>query len=140
MIRTIPALLALLMIGCQTTPDNSQRIASAVKVAAYVGTAAYLADHPDKRVDFERAHYELEFIERTEVIDFATVLAIVNRLPVKELKSDDARLIITGATILLADYAGQLRLDQLEQLRPIVKAMKDGIALGLGDPPSTLKQ
>lgn len=141
MIRNTIALLALtLAVGCQTTPDGSQRIATTVKTAAYVGTSLYLSDHPEARVEFERANYELEQIERMEVIDFATILAIVNRLPVKELKSDDARIIITGATIILADFAGQLRLDQMEQLRPIVKALREGIALGLGDRPSELNR
>lgn len=141
MIQNTIALLALtLMVGCQTSPDGSHGIATTVKTAAYVGTSLYLTDHPDARVEFERAAYELEQVERAEVIDFPTILAIVNRLPVKELKSDEARIIITGATIILADYAGQLRLDQMEQLRPIARALKEGIALGLGERPSEIQQ
>jgi len=64
-------------------------------------------------------------------VDLATLLAIVNQLPVKELKSSTAKIIITSATILLEDYAGSLPADRLAELRPLVSAIRQGLDLGL---------
>jgi hypothetical protein len=125
------ATTAMLATGCASIGRNSSLVTS-VKVAAYTGTAVGLADHPEWRRGFEEAHADLALIEQAEVIDFVFVLAVVQRLPVKELKSDKAAILITAATILLSDYGGSLPLDRLEELRPVVKAMREGIGLGLG--------
>lgn len=138
--RTAPILIlaASLAIGCQTSPTGERDIAPAIKTAAYIGTAYALADHPEWRTGFTEAATDLALIEQMDAIDFAMVLAIVHRLPVKELRSSKAAILITSATILLSDYGGSLPLDQLDKIRPVVKAMREGIELGLGSPPAML--
>lgn len=123
-------LCALIAAGCQTTNDN-RNVASAVKTAAFVGTSMALLEHPEWRSHFEQARGDLALVEQMEAIDFTMVLAIVHRLPVKELRSPEAALIITGAAIILADYGGEIPLDQIEQARPVIVALRQGIELGL---------
>jgi hypothetical protein len=120
--------------GCATfgDPGTSQRLASAAKVAAYVGTVEYLRAHPETRPAFELARDTLKTIEASEHVDLATLLAVVNQLPIKELKSERATLIVTSATILITDFAGTLPVDRLDELKPVASAIRQGIDLGLG--------
>lgn len=125
----------LLFAGCANVPAN-QRIATLSKVAAYDGTYLYLKDHPAARPAFLQAVSELEALEAEPVINVTTLLGIVGRLPVKELHSEAATLIIGSTTLVLSDYVTDLPVEQLENIRPIIKAIKDGIKLGLGPTPS----
>jgi len=53
------------------------------------------------------------------------------QLPVGELKSPQATIAITGATMILSDYAGQLNLEQINKLKPVVTSIRQGIDLAL---------
>ena len=121
--------------GCKTTNQTTQqRVITAAKLAAYVGTAEYVLQHPDSKPKFVLAANQLTVIAAQDHVDLVALLAIVNQLPVKELKSDQARIIITVSTLLLSDYAGSLPVDKLDNLKPVAKAIADGINLGLGTP------
>lgn len=134
----ILAVVALMAVGCQTGPQGQRDLAPTVKTAAYIGTAYSLAEHPEWRPGFVEARNDLALVEQVETIDFALVLAIVHRLPIKEIQNSKAAILVTGAIILLSDYGASLPPDQMEKVRPIVKAMREGIELGLGTPPPTL--
>lgn len=136
---TAPVVVLPLLSGCASLNDglsssNAQRIQTSVKLAAYLGTSAYLTKNPQTRPAFVIARDELVALSTADNIDAVTLLAIVNRLPIKELNGDQSKIIITAATIILSDFAGQLQLDQLKQLQPIAAAMAEGITLGLGTP------
>lgn len=125
-------LLALaLFTGCSTTTDN-QRLASAVKMAAYIGTSEYLLAHPESRPKFEAAERELFAMAGGESLDAVSLLAIAQRLPVKELKSERAAIYVTAAAVLISDYGATIPADQLGELKPIATAMGQGIQLALG--------
>lgn len=146
--QLLPTLtLSLLLLsgsGCSTFFNGggpgsggptATNLAPAIKVAVLVGSTYALREHPEWRPHFEAAAQELAIIETAPQIDFTTVLAIITRLPVRELQSDDARLAIIGATILLSTYGEQaISLDQLQELRPIVTALRSGIELALDHP------
>lgn len=121
--------LLLLPIGCATT-DNSQSLESLTHVAAYVGTAEALREHPDWRDEFEQASAELALLEQGP-IDIIALVEIVQRLPVKELRSDRAVLYISAATILLSDHLNSIPIERLENIRPIISALRRGIDRGL---------
>lgn len=123
-----------LLVGCTTSQIQSQlpRIQTAAKLAAYVGTTEYLRVHPEQRPAFVLAEQALTQIETSPTVDLPTLLAVVNSLPVKELKSDRAQMIITSATLLLSDYAGSLPLEQLNSLKPVATSIREGIELALG--------
>lgn len=139
--KSLTALLLatlLLFTGCATTPvATAKRIQSAAKVAAYVGTWEFIHQKPEARAAFQTAHDELVFLESQETIDLVTLLAIVHRLPVKELKSPQAQLIIGASMLLLSDYAGSLPVGDMATLKPLVSAIREGIALGLAAAPTT---
>jgi hypothetical protein len=122
-----------LFTGCATTPGGDRDYTPAVKQAAYLGTFFVLREHPEWREKFEAAANQLEAIAAAERLDFSLVLAIVGTLPVTELKSDDAKIIITSAQLLLADYGGgpAVSLEHSAQTRAIVGALATGIRAGL---------
>lgn len=138
--KSVPllALMVVLATGCATTPTGERDIAPTIKTAAYMGTAYALLERPHWRKGFEEAVIDLNLAEQGKTIDLVTVLAIVQRLPVKELQNSKAVILFTGAIILLNDYGVSLPPDQVDKLRPVVKAMREGIELGLGPKPATL--
>ena len=123
------------LTGCAvfdgTNSTTTQRVASGCKIAVYVGTAEYLAKHPEAAPQFAAAANALFVLENSDTLDAATLLAVVNQLPIKQLDSPRAQIIITAATIVLTDYAGSLPVDQIGNLKPIAKALREGIELGL---------
>ena len=128
-------LTPLTFTGCATvkpgTTQTAARLHGVIKLAAYVGTTESLRQHPEWRSGFELALVELKRIETVEKIDFTTILAIVNRLPVKELRSERATMFITSGTILLHEQLQSIDLEKAEDLRGTVKALREGIELGL---------
>jgi len=109
----------------------------AIKTAAYVGSFYALREHPEWRSGFETALAELKVLENSDTLDWVSLMAIVNRLPVDELKSDDATVIITAGTMLLSQYGeGVLDVDSLEKIKPVAAALREGIELALIPPPA----
>jgi len=111
-----------------------QRVVSGTKIAAYVATSEYLRANPTKAAAFTTVAQSLYVLETSETLDAATLLAVVNQLPIKQLKSERAQMLITAATLVLSDYAGSIPVDQLENLKPIAKAMREGIELAIPKP------
>jgi hypothetical protein len=126
-----------LSTGCASTGGRVggttvQDFTPAIKTAAFGGAWYALKEHPEWRIGFETAVADLKILETADKIDFATLMAIAMRLPVDELKSEEAQLAITGATILLSGYGGKLvELDKLENVRPVATALREGIELAL---------
>jgi hypothetical protein len=102
-----------------------------LKQVTFEGTQLVIAEHPEWREHFLTAADELNVVANSPTIDLNTVLEIVNRLPVKELKSRDARLAISGARLLLVFVGVEIPVDKAEKLRPVVIALRDGIQDGL---------
>jgi hypothetical protein len=120
------------LTGCASmSPQTKSRVQTGATLAAYVGTTEVLRAHPEYRIGFEVAVSELKALETGDV-DAIKLMEIVNRLPVKELKSDRAQMIITAATIVLNDEVGSTPLEKLNDLKPVVAAIRQGIERGLG--------
>jgi len=134
LISTI-GLLAMLaaFTGCHTlTPADSARIASISKQAATIGTTEILKSHPEWRPQFQEAADELHALAISPTIGVSGLLAIAQRLPVKELKSDTARLSFEGATLLISAIdVPELSAERVAQLQPIAQAIADGIIAGM---------
>lgn len=128
------------LTGCAILSGENQtqlqRVITGTKVASYVATTEYLRANPTKADRFAQVAQSLWVLETSETLDAATLLAVVNQLPIKELKSDRAQMIVTAATLVLSDYAGSIPVDQLANLKPIAKAMREGIELALPKPAS----
>lgn len=146
--KLIPKLLAAALVtitltiaivsftGCalvSPTPNDGTQPNALIKIAAKDGTWLYLKKHPEQRPAFLLAAAELAKIEQADVINFGTVLAIVNQLPVKELKTDVSYLIFSDVTILLENLNGlQLDLSKTAQLRSAIIGLRQGLELGAG--------
>jgi hypothetical protein len=130
-------ILALLAFtGCVSSgeprPTNEARVASVVKVAAFVGTTEYLRDHPERRDKFELARDELRLLAADPALDMAKILAIAQRLPVKEMRDERVVLYVGAATLVLEEFGqGAWDLDRVQYLRPVALAMADGIDLAI---------
>jgi hypothetical protein len=114
------------------SPQTQSRIKTSATLAAYVGTVETLRQHPEYRVGFDLASKELKALE-TGNVDAIALMEIVNRLPVKELKSSRAQMIITAATIILSDELGATPIEKLNDLKPVVAAIREGIERGLAN-------
>lgn len=132
-IGTIAFLLAF--SGCANLSQSQQsRLTTAATTAAYIGTAEVVRKHPEYRAGFELAVSELKALENGK-IDTLKLIEIINRLPVKELHSEGAMnrtsMIITAATILVVDEIGATPIEELNDLKPVVMAIRSGIERGL---------
>lgn len=125
--------LASLFMGCSTfTTSDITRIATVSQQAASIGTREVLISHPDWKPSFALAATQLQALSISPTIGIEDVLKIVQQLPVKELKSQEARLSFEGATLLIsAINVPQVPADRLAQLQPIAKAIADGILQGM---------
>lgn len=125
------------LTGCATFTGEGatlRRVTTAAKVAANTGTFLYLQKHPETRPAFVLARDQLLIIEASEHVDLAVLLSIINRLPVKQLEDPTAQLIISNTAILITQFAQNLPVEKLDDLKPLAQAIREGIDLGLGTP------
>lgn len=120
---------ASLLSGCATAPDGTTDYAPAIRTAVAIGTSIAVQEHPEWRPQFETVMHKLRTVEEQEQIDFGIVLQLVQTLPVKELRSDSARIAFTSASILLSGYGGP-KVD-VTRIKPVVTALREGFELGL---------
>ena len=124
----------LLVTGCGSitkSPETAARVNKVAKLASYIGTTEYLRAYPMSRPAFELAQLELERAAVSEGIDMAQLLAIVQRLPIKNIQNERASMYITSSVIILSEFGDKLPLERLTELQPVAKAIADGIALAL---------
>jgi len=138
--KLIPILFAAtLMVGCATSGPDKGKVTPksavpAVKTAAYLGTALTIKKKPDTLDEFQMAHKQLTLLELQSTVDWTTLLAIVNSLPVKQLEGDTAQLIITSTFIILNTYADDAFVPvnkHIDDIHVIVKALREGLELGI---------
>lgn len=126
------SILVCQLVGCTAlqTPKGQARLINASNFAAYAGTVETLKYLPSKRAGFERAVIDLKVLEAGP-IDIYTLTEIIQRLDVKELRSTEAQIVITGVQLTLITELGATPLDQVQNLKPIVTAIREGIERGL---------
>jgi hypothetical protein len=126
--------LCLLLPGCSTisggAPDLA-RVKTSAKLAAYIGSSEYMRANPVSRPGFALAVEALKEIEAAPTVDLTTLLAVVNRLPTKDIRSERVQMLITSTTILLSDFGGTLPLERMAELRPVATAIREGVELAL---------
>lgn len=125
--------VVVMLTGCKTPPSpvTIAHIATSVKIVSKDATFLYLQSHPGDRAKFQQAHDTLAIIETAEAIDFSTVLKIVQTFPIRELKNPTTIILIQDGEILLTDLGATIPLDRVNDLRPIVVALREGIEMGL---------
>lgn len=134
-------MLACLLMGCSTVqnPNQTAQLAGIAEVAAYTGTAYYLADHPEKAPLFEASLQALNGLINDNNSDPAAFTKALSALPIKELKGDKGVIVVGAAVILWDTYASQVTtLDQAKKVMPVVIGVRNGLARALVKPTAGL--
>lgn len=131
--KLLTPLLSLFILGCASlTTNDITRIATASQEAAKIGTQEVLLKHPEWRPQFQLAQIQMQNLATSPSIGVKDILDIVQQLPVKELKSNYARLSFEGATLLISAIdVPELPADRVAQLQPIAQAIANGITAGM---------
>lgn len=135
-------LVLALLSGCATSSGQNEgltdakvkKIATVVELASYNGTYLFIENNPDKAKIFREVAKNLDILLEDE-ITLDKFLIIVSQLPIKELQSKEAKIIVNNSIVLFGVFQDDLiKLDQLEQvkkLKPVILALKHGIERGL---------
>jgi hypothetical protein len=135
-------LLGLIGLGCKTfssgatTEEKIAKIGNLAEVAAYTGAAIHLTDNPQHRVVFEGVIATLDALASTNNFDPVAFSQALQQLPIKELKSDKAAILIGTATLL---YEMELRetveVDRKLYVAAIAGRVRNGLARAVAQLP-----
>ena len=126
----------MLIAGCATTTqDKLSRVQNLSYAAASLGTQIALIQNPAYRPAFELAYSNLDMLVRTKEVTGAALRMVLASLPVKELKSDKARIMIEDATFLFDMTVGtKLNIEAQPFVLAAATGIRDGLRVGLGKP------
>lgn len=128
-------LAGLLFAGCATTPqDRMTTPVSVVKIATFNGTYLALRENPHLRDQFREVANQLRVLELQPHIDAVDVIQLIQTLPVKELQTDTAQVMIANASLLIGEFGGNTMDVSAEPMRPFVIALREGIERRIGPP------
>jgi hypothetical protein len=144
--RFLPALLGALLIatplthtGCalfSSTSTQEQKLADVQRLAyaaASLGTQEALLQNATWKPQFVVAYGNLDTLVRGKVVTGALLRQVIASLPVKELKSPQARLAIDAALTLYDVTAGtKVDLEQVPYALAAATGVRDGLKAALG--------
>lgn len=139
----LPILALALCASCSTPPSASTqavqaRVAGHIRLVTYVGAALDMELNPENRAYYAISRESLAAGLRDPEFDQEKLLALLQDLPVKELKGSTGAIIINAGIILWQVDGGDLiELDQSQWIRSVTQALIDGLdtALAAGDVP-----
>lgn len=133
------AIAPLTFSGCaifnasSTTEQKAAEVQRLCYAASSIGTQEALLQNPAWRPQFEFAYTNLDDLVKTHTITGALLRQVIYALPVKELKSDQARIAIEGATVLFDSYAGtQINIETNAYVFAAATGVRDGMKIALG--------
>lgn len=138
--KTIIALLcAVALCGCAitnqqaTTEQKAAEIQAFAYTAASIGTAIAIQENPANEPKFVAAYVALNNVVEQKAVTGLVLREIINTLPVKELKSPNARIAIDGATYLYTATVGnQFNLENQPYVLAAATGIRDGMKAALG--------
>lgn len=125
----IASVALLLGQGCASigNSNGTQELAFWANAAANIGTQEALAEHPELRPKFETALASLNALVDAGSTDPLAFRNVLNTLPVKELKTREARIAINLASIAFYRYGQSVALDDKSYVGAALRAVRDGI-------------
>lgn len=131
--KLLTTVFSIAFVGCASlTMSDVNRIAAGAKEAATSGTREVLLSHPEWKPQFQLAADQLHTLATSPDITVQSILAIAKQLPVKELKSQDARIAFEAATFTISIInVPPVPAEAAGKLQPIAQAIADGINAGL---------
>ena len=130
----LPVGVGFFASGCATTPAEKIRQVQLLSyAAASIGTQEALQQNPAWRPRFEMAYTNLNTLVVNKTVTGALFRDVLASLPVKELKSDRARIAIEGATMLYDATVGtRVNLETAPYVLAAATGVRDGLKVGLG--------
>lgn len=115
---------------------DTNRVDRACKQAAIDGTTDVLRVHPEWRPQFQQAEDDLNAIANNPSPSIDDILAIAQRLPVKELRSETAVLSFQAGQFALSLFdVPQASPTAAADIQSVARAMADGVAQGISNAP-----
>lgn len=136
--KTIISLIcAVALCGCATTSTVEQKAANIQAfsyTAASIGSAIALTEHPEWRTQFRAAETVLTDLINNKAVTGELLRGVVNNLPIKELKSPNARIAIDGAVYLYTTTVGnQVNIESQPYVIAAATGLRDGLKAALGE-------
>ncbi len=128
-----------LQTGCalfSKTSTMEQKLAdvrSLAYAASAIGTQEALLQNPTWRPRFQAAYDNLNRLVTSGTVSGTLLREVLASLPVKELKSERARIAIETATVLYDVLVGtKLDIEQAPYVQAAARGIADGLRSGLG--------
>lgn len=135
----IPLSALFVLTGCKTVPNPIT--IGAIQSAANIGASIALNDNPALRPQFQAAHDQLGTFLKDGKLTSAQLTTILNLLPIKELKSDTARIIITTTLVLFDSYIQQATdITKVASIQIVGSALYNGLDTALNATPEQLRE
>lgn len=120
----------LLVTGCKTTQPSQAKIENQVQILAQTAGTIILIEKPELRAGFSNAVESLNIIANgTNEVTILEVLAVVQRLDIKELRSEKAILYVSTGLLLLTTYdvPTSIPLEESNNVRGIARSLAKGL-------------
>jgi len=128
--KILSCILIALACGCSSVqkPDAAT-YGAVVQEATFLTTTELLKSHPEYKPAMALALQSLQQLDSKDTITIDDVWKIVNQLPIKEVKSEQAILAFSGARIVLVLLTNgqQPAIKTNEDFHLIVKGMIAGL-------------
>ncbi len=126
-------LAATLLVSCATTPEGKiTQIHDLSYAAASLGTQVALRQNPTWKPQFELAFNNLNILIATGAVTGSLLRDILEGLPVKELKSENAKLAIETATFLYDTTVGtKINIESKPYVLAAATGIRDGLRVAL---------
>ncbi len=130
---------AILLTNCAILNKNSTEVDKASDVyklsyiATSIGTSTALRQKPEWKDSFNLAYLSLDALINSRKITGILLREIISKLPVRELKSENAKIAIDNATMLFDLSVGdKINIEDNIYVMAASKGIRDGLKRALG--------
>lgn len=122
-----------LFSGSATTDQKLADVRNLAYAAASLGTSEALLENGSWRGEFLAAYIELDQLVSQKIVTGDLLRKVIASLPVKELKSERARIAIETATVLYDSTVGsRVDIERAPYVLAAATGIRDGFKVALG--------
>lgn len=127
--------LVLLGLGCKTTaPIAPEVLRTRVEAVTTIAVSKVLKERPEWEpcfVEVQARLAELLVKAGDDKLTLIEVLDVLKELPIKELQSEDAKLVVETAKLLFFDPLNRVEIQTPVRVRAVVEGLIAGIEKGV---------
>ncbi|HEX9232711.1 MAG TPA: hypothetical protein VF849_01545 [Blattabacteriaceae bacterium] len=130
---------AVLLTNCAILNKDSTEVQKANDVyklsymASSIGISAALKQKPEWKDDFNLAYSSLDVLVNNKKVTGILLREIISKLPIRELKSENAKIVIDNATMLFDLSIGdKINIEDNIYVMAASKGIRDGMKIALG--------